>query len=420
VAKLNRLTNPNLIQPGQVINIPKSLLNYKSQPQIDMPGKVLSVQGDAKLNGQSTAVGSPVPEGARLETGASSSMVVQLGDGSRVQLMPRTLADVTTQHGYALRDPASSASTTWFSGAIRLAQGVLDTLAEKKAQRATPLQVTTPTSLVGVRGTQFRVAYEDPASGIARSEILEGQVVAENTTQKVSANLSGGFGAAIKPQERQITVVALLPALPPEQLPAQVLRSGPSNLKAAWTVPAITGAAGYRAQFATDDKFAMIVGDVKSATPALDVSTLANGNYYARVRGVDPSGIEGYDAVKLVEIKAAPLPLMWPSEVSIGAVAEYSADGVVLRINTQSPDLPTQLTAQVARDVGMTNTVRSLPLSSGRVLLKDLNAGDRVYVRFSGTTPQGQSGSSAVYELHIPGNWGSTVQTLAQALQPLR
>jgi hypothetical protein len=420
VARLNSLKNPNLIYPGQIINIPKSLLNFKSQPRLDMPGKVLSVQGDAKLNGQATTVGSPVPEGARLQTGAGSSLLVQLGDGSRVQLMPQTLADVTTQHGYALRDPSSSASTTWFSGVIRLTQGVLDTFAEKKAQRATPLQVTTPTSLVGVRGTQFRVAFEDPASGTARTEILEGQVVTENTTQKVSANIGGGFGAAIKPQEREIKVVALLPALKPEQLPPLVLRSGPSNLKADWTVPPITGAAGYRAQFATDDQFAMIVGDVKSTAPALDVSTLPNGSYWARVRGVDPSGIEGYDAVKLVQIQAAPLPLMWPSEVSIGAVAVYSTDGVVLRINTQSPDLPQQLTAQVARDIGMTDTVRSLPLSNGRVLLKELNAGDRVYVRFNGTTAQGQNASSAVYELRLPSDWGSTVQTLAQALQPLR
>jgi hypothetical protein len=150
VAKLNGLKNPNLISPGQVIEIPKSLLNFGTQPRIAMQGKVLSVEGDVQISGQAAQVGAAVPEGAKLQTGPNSSTVVELADGSRMQLMPKTLAEVTSQHGYALRDPSSSASTTWFSGAIRLVEGVLDTLAAKKVQRAMPLAITTPTSVIGV------------------------------------------------------------------------------------------------------------------------------------------------------------------------------------------------------------------------------------------------------------------------------
>jgi hypothetical protein len=418
VAKLNGLKNPNLIYPGQVIDVPKSLLNLNSQPRIAITGKVLSVEGDVKLGGQAVQAGAAVPEGARLQTGPNSSAVVELGDGSRMQLMPKTLAEVTSQHGYALRDPSGSASTTWFSGAIRLVEGVLDTLAEKKAKRATPLEVTTPTSVVGVRGTQFRVAYEDPASGTARTEVIEGNVRNDITAQKVSANVGGGFGAAMKPTDREVKVVALLPALSADQLPSQVVRNTSSG--AAWTVGSLKGAAGYRAQFATDEKFAQIRGDFKSASPAVDVTALANGSYYARVRGIDPAGIEGFDAIQLVQISAAPVAVTWPREIYLGASASYKPDGLLLKIYDRSSVKPEQLTVQVARDAAFTQGLQSTPVASNATaLLPNVPAGQRSYVRFTSSAP-GQQSVSATFVMDVPANWGSTVLGLTQALQPLR
>ena len=418
VAKLNGLKNPNLISPGQVIEIPKSLMNFAAQPRITMQGKILSVEGDVKLSGQTAQVGAVVPEGAKLQTGANSSTVVELADGSRLQLMPKTLAEVTSQHGYALRDPSSSASTTWFSGAIRLVEGVLDTLAAKKTQRATPLSITTPTSVIGVRGTQFRVAYEDPATGTARTEVIEGDVRTDNPTQKVGANLGGGFGAAIKPRDREIKVVALLPALPLTQLPEQVLRSGTTG--AVWTVGTLAGAAGYRAQFATDENFAQIRGDFKSASPAVNVAALDNGSYYARVRGIDPAGIEGFDAVRLVQIAPAPVKSLWPGEIFLGAYASHSAEGLTLKVYSQTTDKPQQLTVQVARDAAFTQILQTAALGANNtVLLPGVPAGQRSYVRFTGAAP-GQAATSATFAMDVPADWGTTVKFLAQALQPVR
>jgi hypothetical protein len=417
VAKLNGLKNPNLISPGQVIEIPKSLLNFGAQPRIAMQGKVLSVEGDVQISGQAAQVGAAVPEGAKLQTGPNSSTVVELADGSRMQLMPKTLAEVTSQHGYALRDPSSSASTTWFSGAIRLVEGVLDTLAAKKVQRATPLAITTPTSVIGVRGTQFRVAYEDPATGTARTEVIEGNVRTDNIQQKVGADVGGGFGAAIKPQDREVKVVPLLPALPLAQVPDQVLRSGATG--AVWTVGTLAGAAGYRAQFATDENFAQIRGDFKSATPAVNVAALADGSYYARVRGIDPAGIEGFDAVRLVQIAPAPIKAQWPSEIFLGAYATYSAEGLTLKVYGQTTDKPQQLSVQVARDAAFTQILQTAALRpDNTVLLPGIPAGQRSYVRFTGAAP-GQAATSATFAMDVPADWGTTVTSLAQALQPV-
>jgi hypothetical protein len=413
VAKLNELKDPNMIRPGQTLNIPVRLMK-----KISTPGKVISVQGEVQVGGVAAQPGAAVPEGAKLQTGANSSALVQLADGSRVQLMPNSLADVVSQHGYAMRDASKSGSTTWFSGAIRLVQGVVETIASKTPYRISPLEVSTPTSLVGVRGTQFRVAYEDPASGTARTEVIEGNVRNDITAQKVSANVGGGFGAAMKPTDREVKVVALLPALPAEQLPSQVVRNTSSN--AAWTVGSLKGAAGYRAQFATDEKFAQIRGDFKSASTAVDVTALANGSYYARVRGIDPSGIEGFDAIKLVQISAAPVAVTWPREIYLGASASYRLDGLLLKIYDRSTIKPEQLTVQVARDAAFTQGLQSTPVSpNATALLPNVPTGQRSYVRFTSSAP-GQQGVSATFVMDVPANWGSTVLGLTQALQPVR
>ena len=91
VARFNRLKNPNRISPGQTIQVPVRLM--KSQP---VSGKIVSVYGDVQLGGAKAEVGSAVAEGARLQTGPNSSAVIELADGSRVALLPNTLAELAT------------------------------------------------------------------------------------------------------------------------------------------------------------------------------------------------------------------------------------------------------------------------------------------------------------------------------------
>jgi hypothetical protein len=420
LARLNGLKNPNLILPGQVIDVPSSLLNFDKQPKLAAGGTLQSANGTVTINGTPAQAGSAVPEGARVQTAAGSSAVVKLSDGSTVQLMPRSLAEVVSSHGYALNDPASSISTTWFSGAIRLVEGLLDIAADKLAKRKDPMNVQTPTALVGVRGTNFRVAYEDPASGAARTEVLEGKVRADNPAQATGADLAGGFGAAIKPTEREIKVVALLPALPESALPAQVQRAREGN-RALWQVGVLNGAAGYRAQLASDAGFTQIITDAKSSSPALDVSAAPNGTYFARVRGFDAAGIEGFNAVRQIQIADAPVSLIWAREIQIAASAQYTPEGLLLRVNTRSVDAPRSFQVQTALDAAFTLGLQSFNLSAdSSVLLPSLKAGERRFVRFSGTNAQGVAGISPAYLLELPANWGSTVLGLNDALQTVR
>jgi hypothetical protein len=418
VAKFNKLRNPNQIRAGQKIDIPLRLLR-----STDAPTKVVSTQGDVTLAGQTVTVGQLVPVGAPLKTGLNSSAVLELADASRVQVLPNTLAEVAASRHYAMRDASASGSTTWFSGLIRLAQGTVETLAAKSVNRATPLQVQTPTSLIGVRGTQFRVAYEDPASKNARTEVVEGLVRADNAAQGSGADLPMGTGAVINPAVREVKAVKLLPAPDANALTADVVRTTGAAGPALWPLPPVAGAQAYRVQVASDPRFDQLVRNVVvAAAPAgqsADLSSLVNGNWYARVRGIDGIGLEGFDSVKLVRLADGRISLIWPGQVAVDATARFVRGDTQLAIQ-RAPDAPDQLTAVLASDEAMTQVLQRQAFTGNRLNLGALKPGQRIYVQFEGVGAGNQVGKSDVLLLEVPLSWGDTVTTMASALQKLR
>lgn len=396
VARFNRMKDPNFIKPGQRLQIPLRLLKY--QPAA---ARIVSSAGDVRLGGAPVTVGMAVPEGSRLQAGANSSAVVELGDGTQVKLLPGTLAEVVSNRDYAMRDASASGSTTWFSGLVRLAQGALETLATRGKNRATPLQIETPTSLVGVRGTQFRVAYEDPASRNARTEVVEGEVRADNPAQQSGANLPGGTGAVINPAEREVRVVKLLPAPDLSALPVEVTKP-----QAAWPMPVLAGATAFRVQVASDEKFDRIVRDLKVTTASVDLGSLDIASWYARVRGIDAQGLEGLDSVKLVAVKE---PTRWRVTSSTLAVRDgrntlsWNAEAA----NGQ-PLAAARYFAELSTDAGFSNVIRRLEATGPELQLGELQAGV-YFLRLSATQADGRSLDGGVYRFELTANWGVTV-----------
>ncbi len=357
VARFNRLKNANVLRPGQVISVPLRLM--KAQP---VAGKIVSVFGDVQVAGAKAELGSPVPEGSKLQTGANSSAVIQLPDGSRVTMLPGTLAELVTSRSYATRDAGASGSTTWFSGLMRLAQGALDTVAAKGVNRAKPLQIETPTSLLGVRGTQFRVSYDDPATQSSRTEVLEGAVRADNTAQRSGADVAIGKGAVLNPAVREIRVVDLLKAPDLSATPADILKP-----LALWPMPVLEGAAAFRVQVAVDEDFSKIVRNLVITGGGADLSNVPNGSWFARIRGIDAAGIEGYDSVKAVQVVLPPPPAQPPRQWTI------SADRIDL-INGRHVLQFSQMGLDASHTIQATVTVNAPP-----------------YTRVAGATAQGDT-----------------------------
>ena len=354
VARYNQLKNPDLIVPGQKIDISPRYLKSALAG-----GKVISAEGDVTLVGNAVLPGAAIVDGSRVKTGANSSAVLELGDGGRIKVLPNSLADVVTNRNYVMRSTKAGGSTNWFSGLMRLATGTLEALASKVSQRATPLQIETPTSLVGVRGTEFRVACDNPASNSARTEVIEGKVRADNPAQQVSAEPPGN-----------------------------------------WPMPALTGATAYRVQVASADKFDKIVRELKVTSDSADLASLANDNWFARVRGIDGVGLEGFDTVKLITVKDG----QW--RVSYSSLSLVNGKTVLSWIGQQASGQAmtgSSYTALLARDQALTQGQLTMAGtgSAPRLELGDLKPGV-YFIRL-----QSNSGvSSDIYRFEIPSTQG--------------
>ena len=307
MAALNRLKNPNLLVPGQVLQVPLRLLRWTP-----VDARLISVNGDVRIDGRPGAAQDTLSEGKTLETGAEGSAVLELADRSRIKLAPSSLAEVVASRrhaGGAGVDSAASPSTGPFSGALRLIRGSLEVFATK-VLRAKPLEVTTPTAVVGVRGTQYRVGFDEEANRSTRSEVIEGQVrfdagsadAAARAGAATGADVAAGFGAAVDASAAPPTVVKL-PAAPdlssaPERFERPIVRFA----LAAETLP-------LRVQIASDADFDKIVRDFRVAPGAeLRVACLDDGPWHLRARRIGAQGIEGLDAVRPFVLKARPEP----------------------------------------------------------------------------------------------------------------
>jgi hypothetical protein len=292
VAKLNRLKNPNAIQPGQVLQIPTRILKQRASE-----GVVRSVSGEVWLSGKPALVGDKVPEGAQLETGANGSTQLELADGSRITLMPNTHTTLVTSQSIDLGSFSDKPSPDWFTGLMRLSKGAIDVLAAKLVKRNSPLQFETPTSVVGVRGTEFRVAYDDPVTLNARTEVLAGLVRADSPAQKIGADLPKGTGTVINPKTERVKVSPLLKA---PKLPNAVMVVKPD---AHWTVPTLAGVERFKVQVSGTQDFSSIAREMTvSKNGQADFANLPNGVWQLRVRGIDADTLEGFNATSTLQV----------------------------------------------------------------------------------------------------------------------
>ena len=404
VAKFNQLKDPNVIFPGQQLNIPLRFLQSKPASS-----KVISAEGDVTLSGSAMQPGAALADGAKIKTGINSSAVIELGDGSRVKILPGSLAEIVTNRDYAIRDSSKSGSTNWFSGLMRLSEGALEALASKTAKRAKEFQIETPTSLVGVRGTEFRVAFDDPLGKAARTEVIEGLVRADNPAQASGADLPKGTGAVVNPAEKEVKVVLLLPAPDLAGIPSEVLKP-----QGSWPMPTLAGAKTYLVQVASDEQFDKIVRNLKVDTGAVDLGSLPNGNWFARVRGIDGVGLEGFNSVKLIAVKDGEWRVTYSSMSVVDGKTVLSWSGQ--QAGGQAM-VDSNYSAILASDAALTQSMLTIQGNDGKpsLVLGDLKPGV-YYIRL-----QNAAGlRSQTLRFELSSNWAQTVFDKTSALQAIK
>lgn len=351
VARRNRLPDANRIRPGQVLQVPQRLLRVRP-----VEARLVLVQGEVELAGRPAVAGEPVSAGQLLRTGAGASAVVELHDGSRLRVQPATEAALAESARLGARTaPQGSGGASeegWFAGSMRLVRGSLEVVAARLL-RAKPLEVQSPTAVIGVRGTEYRVHHGTDQG--TRTEVLEGLVRAEAAgAPQAGVDVAARFGAAIAAADSPPAVVPLpaapdLSGLPPlfERVIVRIELPGePSAL---------------RVQVALDEAFERIVSDERVAAGApVRISGLDDGEWFLRLRRIESRGIEGLDATHRFTLAARPEP---PAPAAPRASAQVGVGGVEFRWAENVEALHYHL--QVARDAAFTELVVDEPQVRG-------------------------------------------------------
>ncbi len=353
--------------------------------------KLIQTAGDVRLDGKPIYAGTPIPERGRLTTSANSTAKVQLADGSVVRMQPNSELQLALSRNY--HAPASSAATVgktdslidWFAGRLRVVQGAIEAAVNKNSKRARPLEVETATSIIGVRGTEFRVATPALTAPYDRTEVLDGLVEAENQTNQRSVPVPKGKGVAFHPE---MQVVNLLPPV--------TLKADSGQLRAPftmWQFPPLPNQNVYRVMVALDPEFESLVANQVVFQPAFDFRSLAHSHrpLYVRVRAIDAHGVEGLDATTQLHIATPYYLIEHPS------VYNNLQGATVLRWNPSSyvanatDNLPNKVTVSVFNDQQMQRVVVPPTTNEGNAVKLPLLPAGRYWLRVDqpqpGTTP---------------------------------
>ena len=286
--KLNQIKNPYRMLVGSVLRVPLTLVK-----QVPAAAEVLIISGQSGiLNSdnslQAVTVGQQLGSGTTLATRDNSKLSIKFADGSTLKMESNSelkLDALSLYSGGGMVDTK-----------LRLQQGRLEAQANPKHVQGNTMQITTPTAVAAVRGTQFRIAADGET---IRQETLDGNVTLSAASEEVS--VKKGYGSLSEAGRPPLPPVALLPAPTVTGLPAKF-----DKLPVSFAIPAQAAAVVWVGKISSDAQFNRILVEKSSNNNDLVFSNLPDGDYYLSVRGADKQGLEGYDATHPFVVKARP------------------------------------------------------------------------------------------------------------------
>jgi LysM repeat protein len=156
IHKANHLQNIDLLPIGADLNIPRHLVKTNPSKAIIMG---VSCATAIRLNNSNKplTVGTHVSEGAVIEVPAECHVSLLLEDSSIIRLPSSAQLKITTLRKNALETAPEVK--------LDLARGRVELDVNKNRGKSTPFEIRTPLSIMGVRGTEFRVGYRPKIIG---------------------------------------------------------------------------------------------------------------------------------------------------------------------------------------------------------------------------------------------------------------
>lgn len=399
---MNKIADPDRLTPGTSLRLP-----IGKAGALPVKADVVLVKGEVRVRLSAGAPFTPLASGAQLsagaliETGASGLLTLRFADHSRMLVTPNSRLLLTQ----LLLDATSGAAVTRASLEAGDVESSVTPLRGIKAR----YEVTTPTLNLAVRGTVFRVQF-DEAQGTTRAMVNEGLVKAGNSFGETSIPAGSGTTA-----ERGRAPLAPRPLLPAPQVDAAAAVVEAFPLGVVWQQT--PGAGQYRVELlesGSGEQGESLVDRFAVDAPASHWRRLPNGEYRLRIRGVDDAHLEGSNAELKFKVQA------WPPAPLIATPAEgsvVSADRVKFRwARVQEAEY---LRFQVARDSGFANMVMDVRNLTGKSngLTVPLAPGHYYWRIAAGTAADGLGPFGAIQSFDVNAAGGATAAAQGRSLR---
>lgn len=298
IGSTNQIQNDRTIPIGKKLLIPFALLS-----PVSAYAKIKSCFGQVSIRSRdgsfhNAKAGEMLREGDTLTTLSDGFISLALDDGTQFTLPPNSAVTLKLLRTVPyINSPRTE---------LLLQKGRVKSQVTPFVTPESRYEVQSPLAVSGVRGTRFRVQYNDRRQ---LNEVIEGKV-AVNANGKTAANKSArlvphGFGAIVE-NGRVGKPIALL-SMPTvadgyqnqQRLPIQFFLSHPS-------------ASAFRITISTDAAGILDIAEARAnsvdgkATAKLE--NLEDGEYFMHYSAVDGNGLEGLSGTLRFRVNARPFP----------------------------------------------------------------------------------------------------------------
>jgi len=378
LAKVNRINQDANIPIGTAIIIPADLLTDEASE-----AQVVALSGNVTArttDGQTIEmkVGVKLAEGAQIETGVDGFLTMSLPDASRISLPSNSRVKFSKlRMARFTKSPRTE---------LMLLHGHVESRVSPLEANKGSYEVHTPTSVAGVRGTQFRVGVDGDT---VTNEVLSGKVAVGNNRQPDALMLQGGTGNVI-------TSKSVGPAI--DLLPAPELERVGTEGSPQIHLQPVSGAHSYHVQIANDPDALNVLAESHSHDTHLKFAAVPAGSYYARISAIDKNGLEGQPRIQAVSFH--PNAALHPNNAPF--VDAYDDKQVTLRWHG---DIGQEYIVQVSRDAQFSWLIFNNNTKNQEVQVPRPPFGT-YYARVQVINPDGTTGSvSAVQAFIVTDHW---------------
>jgi hypothetical protein len=200
IQKVNQLKNINLLPVGSELLIPRHIV--KQSPS---KASVMSLSCATPIRVANSpkplAVSAVILEGTIIEVPPECHVSLLLEDGSIIRLPSSAALKITTLRKNALETAPEVR--------LDLTHGRIELDVNKGRAKTTPFEIRTPLSIMGVRGTEFRVGYS-PEDNAGQVEVLGGIVQTRGRADAQARSITKGLGVPIDGDGKALGIEKLL------------------------------------------------------------------------------------------------------------------------------------------------------------------------------------------------------------------